>query len=226
MQVVLDRPMDAHRLGEGFCREWARGDVGASRGRDLVLLLDPGVDHCDRGDAWKAESARIRAAGFEPVDLLGDAANSALEPAVALVDILAGLDFALWGRLEIAFDLLMEGWLVVLHGQEVVGLGVEDVLRDARVAAHGIDGDERAFKRQAREQSRNGDDLVRLLLDRLLPKHEMAIGGEGRDQMQRAPSGGFVVAATRGLAIERDQARGLWPAFRHPGFETGGKQRR
>jgi nucleoid-associated protein YgaU len=44
--------------------------------------------------------------------------------------------------------------------------------------------------------------------------------------MQRAPSGGFVVAATRGLAIERDQARGLWPAFRHPGFETGGKQRR
>ena len=39
MQVVLDCPMAAHRLGKGFCRERARGDVGASSGRDLAFVF-------------------------------------------------------------------------------------------------------------------------------------------------------------------------------------------
>src|SRR5271156_134392 len=44
--------------------------------------------------------------------------------------------------------------------------------------------------------------------------------------MQGAPSRHFVVAAARGLAIERDKARGVRPTLRDPGLETGGKQRR
>ncbi len=47
------------------------------------------------------------------------------------------------GRLEVALDLCMQGRLIVLHRQEVVGPGVEDGLGDARVATHGVDGHQR-----------------------------------------------------------------------------------
>jgi hypothetical protein len=40
----------------------------------------------------------------------------------------------------------MQGLLVVLHGQEVIDLRVDDALRDTLIASHGIDGDESAFK--------------------------------------------------------------------------------
>ena len=37
VQVVLDGPMDSHRVSQGFGRDGARGDVGSPFGLDLVL---------------------------------------------------------------------------------------------------------------------------------------------------------------------------------------------
>ena len=108
MQIVFDRPMATHRGGEIGCRERARGDVGALRGHDPALVFDLGVDHRDGGDLGEAKGAGIGALGCEPVDLLGNAAGPDFEPSVALVDVLAGVDFGGGRRLEIAFDLLVE----------------------------------------------------------------------------------------------------------------------
>ena len=53
--------------------------------------------------------------------------------------------FASAGRIvEDALDFIMERGLVVLDGQEIVGLVIDDVLSDFGVAGDGIDGDQRA----------------------------------------------------------------------------------
>ena len=72
----------------------------------------------------------------------------------------------------------MQGRLVVLHGQEVIDLRVEDALGDIRIASHGVDGDERAFKVDAFQKRRDGGDLVGFFVDCLLAQHQPAGGGQ------------------------------------------------
>jgi hypothetical protein len=43
-------------------------------------------------------------------------------------------------------------WLVVLHGQKVVGLGIEDRLGDVGIASDGIDRDQGASEIEARPE--------------------------------------------------------------------------
>ena len=64
------------------------------------------------------------------------------------------------GGIEISFDFGMKRRLVVLHGQKVVGFGIEDALSDVRIASHGINGDQGAFEVEAFHQCRDGGDLV------------------------------------------------------------------
>ena len=120
----------------------------------------------------------------------------------------------------------MKRRLVVLHGQQVVGLGVEDGLGDVRIASHGVDGDQGAFEVEALHQRRDGGDLVGFFVDRLLAQHQPAVGGEGRDQMQGLLPALAVVAAPRGLAVDRHQVGLVRPAFGHPRRKTGRKQLR
>ena len=49
------------------------------------------------------------------------------------------LDLAGRRCFEIAFDVGMQRWLVVLDGQKIVSLGVEDALGDVGIASHGVD---------------------------------------------------------------------------------------
>lgn len=74
-------------------------------------------------------------------------------------------------------------------------------LGDLALAAHGVDGDERACQFQGIEQQRHGDDLVAFPVDGFLAEHETLAGGLGGDQMQRrtAPA----VRAPRGLPVDR-----------------------
>jgi hypothetical protein len=105
----------------------------------------------------------------------------------AAVVLAKGLDLRdLDGRrgFEIAFDVGMERRLVILDGQKVVGLGVENRLGDVGIASHGIDRDQGALKVEALDEGRNGGDLVRFFIDRLLAQHQTLVAGEGRDQMQ------------------------------------------
>src|SRR5208282_1709983 len=59
--------------------------------------------------------------------------------------------------------------LVALQREDVVGLLVDDPLRDVALATHGVDGHHRAPDGQQLEQRRNGDDLVGLVADLVCP---------------------------------------------------------
>ena len=65
----------------------------------------------------KARGARIGALGRIPIDLMGNAIIANLETAMVLVDGLDLLDFGRRRGCEIAFDLGVEGRLVVLDGE-------------------------------------------------------------------------------------------------------------
>jgi hypothetical protein len=65
----------------------------------------------------------------------------------------------------------MLGRLVVLHCQQVVGLGVADRLGDVGIASHGTDRDQSAVEIEALYEGRNGGDLVRFFGDGLLSDH-------------------------------------------------------
>jgi hypothetical protein len=81
------------------------------------------------------------------------------EPAVLFADALAAFDFCARCGVEIAFDIGMQRRLVVLTANRV-GAGIENVVGDVGMTAHGIDRDQRAFKIDALDECRNGGDLV------------------------------------------------------------------
>lgn len=95
-----------------------------------------------------------------------------------------------------------------MRGDQVIGSGLHDRLRDARRAADGVDGDERALEpallAKLAQQNRDGSDLVGLVGHRDLPEHEVVRGGVGRDQVQRRLAPTPVVRTPRGFAVDRD----------------------
>ena len=97
-----------------------------------------------------------------------------------------------------------------------------------RIAGDRVDGDQGAFEAAAGgeflEQQRDGGRFVGFVVDRLLSENQMAVGGEGGDQMQRGPSLGPVVAAAHGLAVDGDRVERLGPAGANPVHEAGGEQ--
>ena len=83
----------------------------------------------------------------------------------------------------------MEGRLVVLDGEEVVGPSIQDRLGDGGLAAHGIGRDQGALEIEPLDEGRNGGDLVGFFKYRLLSpcrrmtEHQPAVGREDRHQM-------------------------------------------
>ena len=129
-----------------------------------------------------------------------------LHPAMAFVEGLRAGQFLGGGGVEVAFDLGVQGGLVVLDRQKVVGPCIDDGLGESRVAAHGVDGDQGAVQVQPLQEGRNGGDLVGFHVHRLLPQHQLGVGGEGRHQMQRRTAGLAIMAAARGFAVNGDRS--------------------
>src|SRR6266403_1622110 len=102
-------------VGEGAGRERAGGDVGSLFGLDFVAALDAALDHGDGGELREAGCTRIGALRGVPVDDMGDRMGADLDAAVVLANRLDLLDLKGRRCLEIALDLGMQGWLVVLH---------------------------------------------------------------------------------------------------------------
>ena len=92
--------------------------------------------------------------------LVADDMAADFDTAVVAVGGLGGLEFLGRGVVEIAFDVVVQSGLVVFDGEEVVGAALEDGGGDLGLAAHGIDGDQRAFQFEALEQQRDGGDFV------------------------------------------------------------------
>ena len=83
---------------------------------------------------------------------------------------------------------------------DAVALG----LGDSTLGSHRIDGDEGAGEREALQQQRDGDDLVRLVAHRLLSEHEALPARPGGDEMQRLAARLAGMRAPRGLAVDGD----------------------
>lgn len=88
--------------------------------------------------------------------------------------------------------------------------------------------DGKAFQRDGNGQpfgmGQNGRDLFGFVLDRLLAENQTAGRGKSRDKVQRYLSGGPVVAAPRGLAVDGDKLGPAGPSLANPGHEAGRKQ--
>ena len=97
---------------------------------------------------------------------------------------------------------------------------------DLGLGADGIDRDQGPLERQPLQEQRDGGDLVRLAAHRLLPEHQALAACPSRDQMQRLASLAPGMAATGGLAVDRDQVRLRLAQALDPAHKAGLEQRR
>ena len=101
-------------------------------------------------------------------------------------------------------QVLLEGRLVALDRQQVVGALVSYGARDLLLAAHGVDGHQSALELQHLEQPGDGDDLVLLVGDGLLAQHQLLAAGPRRDHVQGGAALARIPGAPRGLAVDGD----------------------
>src|ERR1700677_3734868 len=104
--------------------------------------------------------------------------------------------------LELGDQVGLQGGLVALDLQQVIGLGRADGVGDFLLAAHGVNRYQRALQFQQFEQLGNGGDLVGLVLDRDLSQGQEVGPHPGTDQMQT--SAVQATTATLCLAIDLD----------------------
>ena len=165
----------------------------------------------------------------QPIDIGRNRDPAGLDPAVTLVEALGDIDTLRLGVGEDEFGFGEQCRLVGFQGQEIVCSRIADSARDLGIAGDGVDRHQRplepAVGRQPLEQQRDRRQFVRLVGHGFLRQNEFARRGEGRHKMQRRLSRAAVVAAARGLAIDRNQVEPIRPAGAHPVRETGRKQR-
>ena len=159
------------------------GDIGSGLVADAAGLLGGGADLDQGFDRWEARLTRIAPLRGDPVDVGGGAIAAGLDAAVVLFDG-GGCD-DLFGRcgLEVGGHVGFEGGLIALQSQDIVRLGVVDLLGDVDLASHGVDGDERprelAGVLEGVQQFGDGGDLVGFLRHAELSQDEPGIGCVG-----------------------------------------------
>ena len=131
---------------------------------------------------------------------------------------------------EAGLNLGAQRRLVGLDCEQMVGAGVPDGGCDGRVGSNGVDRDDGAAKPvvlgEPGQQHRDGGQFAGLVDDGFLAEHQVAGGGEGRDEVDGDGAGREIVAAARGLAIDGDEVRPVKPARAYPGGENRREQGR
>lgn len=94
--------------------------------------------------------------------------------------------------------------MVLFQCRQIVSLGLDDLPGDRLLAAHGIDGDQRAVQVELRHQLRWRADFIGFARNFLLGEHQACFDGKGAQQMDGAA---VLSAATQGLAIQGVMAR-------------------
>ncbi len=92
--------------------------------------------------------------------------------------------------------------LVALHRQHVIGLCVENRLRDLGLATHRVDSHQTARDFQDFQQLGNGRDLVALRIHHHLPQGDVIGRGPGADHVNGRLAVGGVETASQGLAVD------------------------
>ena len=149
---------------------------------------------------------------------------------MALLDGGFGDEFVGGRGAEIVLDIGFEGGLVAFEGEQVIGLVGDDLVGDLDLAAHGVDGDERAFELlglgELVEQLGDGGDLVGLFRNLKLRQGQPGVGGVGAERMQGFEPLALVVGAPRRLAVDGDEVVPTRPERRDPALEAASEQDR
>jgi len=164
------------------------------------------------------------AIGSDPGDVRRRRAGPRLDAAMALLDRRLGDEFAVRRVVEASLHIAFHGRLIALEREKIVGAVRDDLVRDVDLAAHGVDGDERAREPigfgQVVEQLGNGGDFVGFLWNRELGQGQPGVGGVSAEPMQRLQPLAFVARAPRGLAVDGDEIVASRPKRRDPALET------
>ena len=100
-------------------------------------------------------------------------------------------------------DVVVQRALVAFQRQHVVGSLPHDLRGDHPLATHRVDGDDRTLHVDHVQQRRNGDDLIRLLVDLDLAQHQTLARRERRDDVRGLAA--LLPCAARRLAVEADR---------------------
>jgi hypothetical protein len=124
---------------------------------------------------------------------------------------------------EKLFDIGVQGCLIFLAGENIVGALFDDSCGDGLLRSHGVDGDDGAFERQHVEQFGNGGDLIALGLHRPRRQHEPGLVSIGRNNMQSAGAALVPLRAAQRFAVDRHDARTLIANLRLQARDPGRK---
>jgi hypothetical protein len=141
----------------------------------------------DRFDVGEARLAGIAAVGDDPIDDARGRVSARLNATMAFLDRRLCDEFAPRRVLEITFDIGFERGLIALQSEEIIGVVVDDLVGDFDLAAHGVDGDERAFELsgvgELVEQLGDGGDFIGLFWNGKLRQSQAGVGGVGAQRM-------------------------------------------
>ena len=204
VQAVLHAPVAAHQGQQRLGIHGPAGDVVADG------ALAPVGPVAFRADPDQAAQAGPFCGVGHPLAEAGSAQDRAGAPLAAPAVALDGLALVLHfgregapvGLLEGRAHLGMQGGLVALDGQYVVGTGGLQVLHDGPLAAGGVDRDDGPLQHHAFEQAGDGRDFVALGLAGLLGQGQPLPHQEGAHQEQGPGARGPVARPARELAVQ------------------------
>src|ERR1700680_2633913 len=135
---AFDRPMTTGAAGHALDVERRGADEVTRVEGASVGMLGAGMDLEEALDVGETGLARVAPIGHDPVDLARGHICARLDAAMAFLD--GGFGDELFGGsgAKIVFDIGLEGWLVALEGEEVVGFVGDDLVCDLDLTAHGV----------------------------------------------------------------------------------------
>ena len=116
-------------------------------------------------------------------------------------------------------DVRAQRALIGLQGEDVIGASIDHLAGDLALAAHGVDGDDRAFNDQHVQKLGDGNDLIGFLGHLDLAEHQSLARREGRDDVDRRVAL-FGKRAAAGLAVDGNHLGGDAGLSRHPSHEA------
>ena len=150
-------------------------------------------------------------------------ATPRLDSAMIAIDGLAPTDDSVFKMLGFFlvhenFDILAQGSLIALEGEDVVGFLLDDLAGDVALAADRDNGPDRALDCHHVEQRGIGDDLICVHPD--LTEHEALASSKGRDYVDRLSRTPLLIGTSRGLAVEGNDIRRRFRQCCDPNDET------
>ena len=229
VQAVLDRPVPADRGGGVGRGEGAGGDEVAGLGAGRAPGLDAGLGADEAGGAGQAQLAREAAGAVEPVGLAEHGGAALLDAAVALVEVGRGSRARRPASAKAASTSARRlGWLALTASSQSAPWAVIARAMSALVAMASMETSAPFSPSSAPSRSRSGGmaaSSFALSGTASCASTRRAVVAKAETRCSGAAPGAAVVAAARGLAVDRHEIGLLRPALPHPGGEGGGEER-